>query len=272
MNDRSPHDPSRGQDPGDPASERAREASRGLPRELRGVARLLDEAGARQRRRLGADAVERIFAASDLQRPFGHPDAAPVVYRIQPSASRRRPLLRLAAAVAVAAGLGAVVFVAVRARDAESTRGSARESELAVAPSAPTVAPDAPQAPSATTSKIASGFGYLDAALEGAASAPMASRSAGAVIVALADTRSGSLAGFADADDALARDLAPLFSTTALLDGGASTYDDLTEEFASVVSRASGSSSGSRSTTAPSSSSSSRSQPGALQSPSATLR
>jgi len=59
------------------------------------------------------------------------------------------------------------------------------------------------------------------------------------VIVALADRRAGSLAGFAGADEALAQELEPLFSTGALLDDGDTTYDDLSQELAAVVTRTS---------------------------------
>ena len=80
---------------------------------------------------------------------------------------------------------------------------------------------------------------HLDTALEDTVTASTSSRSASAVIVALADRRAGSLAGFAGADEALAQELEPLFSTGALLDGGDTTYDDLSQELAAIVTRTS---------------------------------
>jgi hypothetical protein len=59
------------------------------------------------------------------------------------------------------------------------------------------------------------------------------------VIVALADRSAGALAGFAPPNGAFNDELEPLFSTGALLDGSDLTYDDLSQELAAVVQRAS---------------------------------
>ena len=99
-----------------------------LPNELRCVGRLLDERGARARGQLRADALERILAASEFQRPLSLDEVRTVAGRIglartsRVSPSRvsslrvspsREPLLRLAAAIAALVGLGAVIVVAV---------------------------------------------------------------------------------------------------------------------------------------------------------------
>jgi hypothetical protein len=235
MNDRRPNNPA-GPDPergngqaNDPAT----------PRELRGVARLLDERGAHERNRLGDDALARIFAASDLQRPLGLDPVSPIVGRIAPARSASRPFLRLAAVIAAAAGLGAVIAIAISSRGGSVPAGD----ELATGPeTAPVVTPElvetrTPRGASGANAMIA--VEHFDAALEGPISAVTASRPAGAVIVALADRSAGALAGFAPPNGAFNDELEPLFSTGALLDGSDLTYDDLSQELAAVVQRAS---------------------------------
>ena len=242
MNDRRPNNPS-GPDP-DHANDRAN--GHATPRELRGLARLLDERGARERNRLGGDALERIFAASDLQRPLGLEPVSPVVGRIMPAGSASRPFLRLAAAIAAVAGLGAVIAIAISARGGSVPAGD----ELATGPeTAPVVTPEAPRGPASRGASDANAMvavehfdaalEHFDAALEGPISAVTASRPAGAVIVALADRSAGALAGFAPPNGAFNDELEPLFSTGALLDGSDLTYDDLSQELAAVVQRAS---------------------------------
>jgi len=249
MNDRRPNNPS-GPDP-DHANDRAN--GHATPRELRGLARLLDERGARERNRLGGDALERIFAASDLQRPLGLEPVSPVVGRIMPARSASRPFLRLAAAIAAVAGLGAVIAIAISARGGSVSAGD----ELATGPeTAPVVTPElaetrTPRGASDANAMVAvehfdaalehfdAALGDFDAALKGSISAVTASRPAGAVIVALADRSAGALAGFAPPNGAFNDELEPLFSTGALLDGSDLTYDDLSQELAAVVQRAS---------------------------------
>lgn len=242
MNDRRPNNPS-GPDP-DHANDRAN--GHATPRELRGLARLLDERGARERNRLGGDALERIFAASDLQRPLGLEPVSPVVGRIMPARSASRPFLRLAAAIAAVAGLGAVIAIAISARGGSVPAGD----ELATGPeTAPVVTPEAPRGPASRGASDANAMvavehfdaalEHFDAALKGPISAVTASRPAGAVIVALADRSAGALAGFAPPNGAFNDELEPLFSTGALLDGSDLTYDDLSQELAAVVQRAS---------------------------------
>ncbi len=246
MNDRRPNNPS-GPDP-DHANDRANDRANGhaTPRELRGLARLLDERGARERNRLGGDALERIFAASDLQRPLGLEPVSPVVGRIMPARSASRPFLRLAAAIAAVAGLGAVIAIAISARGGSVPKGG----ELATGPeTAPAVTPElvetrTPRGASDANAMVAAehfdaALEDFDAALKGSISAVTASRPAGAVIVALADRSAGALAGFAPPNGAFNDELEPLFSTGALLDGSDLTYDDLSQELAAVVQRAS---------------------------------
>jgi hypothetical protein len=242
MNDRRPNNPA-GPDPergngqaNDPAT----------PRELRGVARLLDERGAHERNRLGDDALARIFAASDLQRPLGLDPVSPIVGRIAPARSASRPFLRLAAVIAAAAGLGAVIAIAISSRGGSVPAGD----ELATGPeTAPVVTPElvetrTPRGASGANAMIAvehfdAALEDFDAALKGSIAAVTVSRPAGAVIVALADRSAGALAGFAPPNGAFNDELEPLFSTGALLDGSDLTYDDLSQELASVVQRTS---------------------------------
>jgi hypothetical protein len=233
--------------------------------ELRSVARFLDERGARERSRLRSDSLERIISASDLPRPLELEKVAPVVGRIAPvprtgglagffnGLFAAPALVRLAAAVAVLAGVGgAIVLVRSWASpvandgvivadggelgDGTQDSGQPGDSEG--------------KAPIEPKSMIAVGHvnhldvnhldvNHLDVALEDTVGAATSSRSASAVIVALADRRAGSLAGFAGADEALAQELEPLFSTGALLDDGDTTYDDLSQELAAVVTRTS---------------------------------
>ena len=242
MNDRRPNNPA-GPDP-ERGNGHANEPA--TPRELRGVARLLDERGAHERNRLGDDALARIFAASDLQRPLGLDPVSPVVGRITPARSASRPFLRLAAVIAAAAGLGAVIAIAISSRGGSVPAGD----ELATGPeTAPVVTPElvetrTPRGASGANAMIAvehfdAALEHFDAALKGSISAVTVSRPAGAVIVALADRSAGALAGFAPPNGAFNDELEPLFSTGALLDGSDLTYDDLSQELASVVQRTS---------------------------------
>jgi hypothetical protein len=233
--------------------------------ELRSVARFLDERGARERSRLRSDSLERIISASDLQRPLELEKVAPVVGRIAPvprtgglagffnGLFAAPALVRLAAAVAVLAGVGgAIVLVrswaspvandgVIVADGGELGDGTQDSGQPGDSKGTSPVEPK---------SMIAVGHvnhldvnhldvNHLDVALEDTVGAATSSRSASAVIVALADRRAGSLAGFAGADEALAQELEPLFSTGALLDDGDTTYDDLSQELAAVVTRTS---------------------------------
>lgn len=218
-----------------PAPDRDPANGDATPRDLRGVARLLDERGARERSRLGGDALERIFAASDLQRPLGLDPVSPVVGRIAPVRAGSRPLLRMAAAIAALAGVGAVIAVALSLRGGAAPAGTQLVEDATPAPQAPDTR--APGGAATVPTMIA--VEHFDTAIEGSISAVTASRSADAVIVALADRSSGALAGFAASDGAITDELEPLFSTGALLDGSSLTYDDLSQELASVVQRTS---------------------------------
>lgn len=217
------------------------------PRELRGVARLLDERGAQARGRLGEDALERIFAASDLQRPLHLGAVSPVVGRIGPVRASSRPLFRLAAAIAVVAGLGALAVFAL------SQRGGAPDAtELAHGSPTPGASTDtntntntnADRGAGTTAQPRVRGeaamlaAAHFDSALDESVTASTASRPASAVILALADRGGASLAGFTASDGGMSEELEPLLSTGALLDGDDITYDGLSQELASVVMRA----------------------------------
>ena len=223
MNDRGP-DNSR-----DAAGESARDGA--TPRELRGVARLLDQRGARERARLGPDSVERIFAASNLQRPLDFGAVSPVAGRIGPARTQVRVVARIAAAIAAAAGIGAIVMLAL-----STQRNPAREgAELArdtAEPPIPVVSPDvvAPRLMPALAAE------HLDSALEGSIAAPTVSRGAGAVIVALADRNGAALAHFEGAERSISDELEPLLSSGSLFGDGDLTFDGLSEEIAMVAS------------------------------------
>ena len=223
MNDHRPNNP------GDPADGHA------TPRDLRGMARLLDERGARERGRLGDGGIDRIFAASDLQRPLDLGAVSPVVGRIGPMRASSRPLYRLAAAIAVVAGLGAIAALVLSQRGG----GAPDKNEMAIVrPDSP--APSAPNAPAveAVRSERALAAAHLESALDESFGASTATRPASAVIVALADRGGGSLAGFAAFEGAMSDELEPLLSTGTLLGGDDITYDGLSQELASVVMRA----------------------------------
>lgn len=233
-----------------------------VPAELRSVARFLDERGARERSRLRRDSLERIISASDLQRPLELEKVAPVVGRIAPGPRAgglagffnglfaAPVLVRLAAAVAVLAGVGGAivlvrswappvandgVIVADGGELGDGTQDSGQPGD------SKGTSPVEPKSMIAVRHLDVNHLdvNHLDVALEDTVGAATSSRSASAVIVALADRRSGSLAGFAGADEALAQELEPLFSTGALLDDGDTTYDDLSQELAAVVTRTS---------------------------------
>lgn len=236
MNDRRPDDTNR------PADDAAR------ARELRGVTRLLDERGARERSRLGHDAIERIFVASAQKLADGQqhaeelPAPLPFPLRRAGASASQGLVFRLAAAIAVIVGLGAVVTVAVLTSRPDEREGTTLVEAPEVTAPSPAAAPDRSTEQSPRRIARTDASDHFDAALEGALAASTASRSAGAVIVALADNSAGALAGFAGSGDgayeALAVEMEPLFATGALLDGGESAYDDLSAELAAVAMRA----------------------------------
>jgi hypothetical protein len=212
-----------------------------LPGELRGVARALDQRGRRLRAQsaLAPEALERIFAASDLQLPLNagpSSDRASVVARIGASPSRGAwsVALRIAAAVAVAAGVGLVAFVAVRgfrgdaAPPVVTPEGTLARGEPAVAPDAALA--DAALAGAGLEARVTARD--LEAALSGALATRTSARPSATVVLAVDDRftrgRGDATAHIADLDayEALA---------AAGFDGEPVTFDELSGEFSALL-------------------------------------
>lgn len=185
---------------------------------LASLIRALDRSGADERSTLTPSALERVFAASDLQLPLGTSAVNPVVGRILPlrSTNSSRTLLRYAAAAAVVVGVGSLLFVLTRSGDSTKRLDSR---ELVI--EAPTVAP----APSAPETRIAlqPTVEHLDSVLV-AFSAPHG----------VADYRLAHL------DEAFAIDASDAAQSDARVDAGLAAYhdvsfEDLSSEFAAIV-------------------------------------
>ena len=198
----------------------ARDSSRDSSRDpsLASLIRALDRSGADERSTLTPSALERVFAASDLQLPLGTSAVNPVVGRILPlrSTNSSRTLLRYAAAAAVVVGVGSLLFVLTRSGDSTKRLDSR---ELVI--EAPTVAP----APSAPETRIAlqPTVEHLDSVLV-AFSAPHG----------VADYR------LAHIDEAFAIDASDAAQSDARVDAGLAAYhdvsfEDLSSEFAAIV-------------------------------------
>lgn len=218
MSDHTPQDLG-GHDP----SRRGSEAGA----EVAGVSRLLDEAGARERSRLSPQALDRIFAASDLQLPLAG-DVSPVAGRIGvgAGASTTRLVLRAAAIAAVVCGTAVALVLATRALRTDGSDGS-------TVPGG-TIVQDAPasEAPRVRPSPQPE---HVEAAL---ADARAGSREV--AIVALADRSASALGEFEPSDDADGGAFAGILGASAFLDDARPTYDDLSGEFAALVARTGG--------------------------------
>ena len=198
-----------------------------LPADVVRLGAMLDARGRKQREALSDEALERIASMSDLQLPIAGSDEPVVIARIETvrsahwAASR---VWRVAAAVAVLAGVGAATFFAVRAfrsdAPAEGTLvdGSGTDAPIAPAPSTPRNQPLPSLAPANLESALAT-----------------SATSATAVVVALSGSVNEPAMHYHDLDESLAADIAPLFQSSSLLDGGGLTYDDLSSEFAAIV-------------------------------------
>ena len=192
-----------------------------LPADVARLGAMLDARGRRQREALSDEALERIASMSDLQLPIAGSDEPVVIARIETVraswwASPR--VWRVAAAVAVLAGIGAASFFAVRAfRSDAPAEGTLVDGSSAPAPVPVAPAPVVP-APANLESALASG-----------------AKSATAVVVALSGSVNEPAMHYHDLDESLAADIAPLFQSGSLLDGGGLTYDDLSSEFAAIV-------------------------------------
>ena len=189
---------------------------------LASLIRALDRSGADERSTLTPSALERVFAASDLQLPLGTSAVNPVVGRILPlrSMNSSRTLLLYAAAAVVVVGVGSLLFVLTRSGDSTKRLDSR---ELVI--EAPTVAPTVAPAPSAPETRIAlqPTVEHLDSVLV-AFSAPHG----------VADYR------LAHIDEAFAIDASDAAQSDARVDAGLAAYhdvsfEDLSSEFAAIV-------------------------------------
>lgn len=225
------------------SSDRARRGGdpHGLPRDLMDLGDMLDARGEAQRGGLPSDALERIVAMSDLQLPLtgqeqgtGHPA---VIARIGPSRLGMARVWRIAAGIAVVAGLGAAVVLLARGFGSEAPApGTLVDGSDAVNTSGESVRSGSrSESTSESTSDSARPLAaqHLERALATAKSA-----SASAVVVALSGTSTmahDASLHFPDLDESLAADIAPLFQAGSLLDGGGMTYEDLSSEVAAIV-------------------------------------
>ena len=133
---------------------------------------------------------------------------------------------RIAAAVAVVAGLGAAAVFLSRGFGGYSDSSNApSEGTLVDGSKVPAPVPAVPSAVPAP--KLAPE--HLEHALASGA------HSASTVVVALSAPVNEPAVHYHDLDDALAADIAPLFHAGSLLDGSGITYDDLSSEFAAIV-------------------------------------
>jgi len=194
-----------------------------LPADLADLGRLLDRQGASQRGGLSREALERISAMSDLQLPLVQSDGPLVIARIDRADASATRYWRIAAAIALIVGIGGAVLIFARgSNDPDQKMGTgatlADGSRAPVIDPIPVIAPKlVAAAPSTVSGRRGVSVEHLERALAGASSA-----------------REASLQ-FPDIDAALAADIAPLFHASSLLDGGGTTYEDLSGEFAAIV-------------------------------------
>ena len=212
-----------GRDPGrDPGRDQDLEGA-ALPADLADLGRLLDRQGASQRGGLSREALERISAMSDLQLPLVQSDGPLVIARIGRADASATRYWRIAAAIALIVGIGGAVLIFARgSNDPDQKMGTgatlADGSRAPVIDPVPVIAPKlVASAPSTVSGRRGVSVEHLERALAGASSA-----------------REASLQ-FPDIDAALAADIAPLFHASSLLDGGGTTYEDLSGEFAAIV-------------------------------------
>lgn len=240
-----------------------------LEAELVDLARALDARGSRlvgSGDGLSGDALERIFAASDMQLPIA---SAPVVGRIGRGSQAPlfaqtlgfHRLLRIAAVIATAAGIGLAVYAVARSlegSDAPLKNGTgAPQGMLAQGenPALPQANPSDPPVPETRIPRFRARD--LDTALSGALAArttvrPAASavlalsgddRAAGRLAVSRATLPSGDFAedsgpanGMAADEDAAAVAFAgDLDDAFASLDGMPATFDELSGEFSALL-------------------------------------
>jgi len=197
-----------------------------VPSDMVWLGAMLDARGRRQREALSDEALERIASMSDLQLPIAGSDEPVVIARIETvraswwSSPR---VWRVAAAVAVLVGIGAATFFAVRAFRSDAPA----EGTLVDGSSTSVPAPAVPAPIVSAPVRLAPA--HLESALASDA------KSATAVVVALSGSVNEPAMHYHDLDESLAADIAPLFQSGSLLDGGGLTYDDLSSEFAAIV-------------------------------------
>lgn len=199
-----------------------------LPSDIRPLARMLDARARAQRGpgspdALSAEALERIASLSEMQLPLATPESPVVIARIGPDRGGSRWVWRVAAGLAAAALVGGVAWVISRGSTDEPAPGTLVQQDAAPAPVSPAV-PNA-AVPSMLPVEL------IERALAHASNA----RSATAVVVAISGSASDPSLHYHDVDDALAADIAPIFHSGSLLDGGGTTYEDLSGEFAAIV-------------------------------------
>ena len=160
---------------------------------------------------------------SDLQLPLVQSDGPLVIARIGRADASATRYWRIAAAIALIVGIGGAVLIFARgSNDPDQKMGTgatlADGSRAPVIDPVPVIAPKlVASAPSTVSGRRGVSVEHLERALAGASSA-----------------REASLQ-FPDIDAALAADIAPLFHASSLLDGGGTTYEDLSGEFAAIV-------------------------------------
>lgn len=222
-------------------SDDGRRGSGGVQRDVRGVARLLDEAGLDLSRRLGADGVDRIFAASDLQRPLGLAEVTPIASRRELQPRPRRilgPLARLprgtrrlalAAAFSMVVLSAAVLYLAMRPTADSVREGGLGGSVIADGASdrAPALTPDSTGLPTMGLPE------HFDEALGGGYAVATRAQPLGEVVVAFAG-------GIVMPQAPQRPGGEPVFDAASFLDAGGATYDDLSGEMAAILARTGG--------------------------------
>ena len=212
-----------------------------LEPELLDLARSLDARGSSivgGRDGLSSESLERIFAASDMQLPLAPAPVAGKIGRGAPAASFAR-LLRIAAVVAAAAGMGVAVYVVTRSfEDAPNPlkNGSvAPQGTIAQAPERREPAATAVASSESAAPRLRARD--LDTALSGALAARTTVRpSAGAVLAmsggveASGDEAAGAFDG--EYGGEYGGDIDGAF---AALDASSVTFDELSGEFSALL-------------------------------------
>lgn len=209
------------------------QAMNALPPDIAGLGSLLDSRGQASRRTLSSGALDRIASMSDLQLPLAHRDEPLVLARVGSSSRQtwltRPSSWRIAAAIVAVAGIGAAAYFVARAA---LDRGTPAPGTLVEVP------PSAEHAlPAPTPGLRSKSIEHLDRALaqSGRATASTSSASVSTMLVALSSPRDEAALPYNELDEASEAEIASFLSTSSLLDGGGTTYEDLSGEFAAIV-------------------------------------